>query len=114
MASDTAANWAMVSASPRTRSSRPQDVTAAVICSLVSSPKPLPRAFTRVFRRWLKAARMVRNSNASSCTSAGGVCRRRSRITEDTTLGAGMKQWGGTSNSSWVSAYHCTSRVNAP
>ena len=71
------------------------------------------RLLARVFRRWAKAARTTRKKWASSSTSAGagrGVIRR----TAEVTLGAGIKQEGGTSKSSSGAVWYWQKTEKAP
>ena len=52
--------------------------------------------FCKVFRRWLKDARIRRNINFSSDTSIGTRFKQSSLITALPTFGRGIKQFGGT------------------
>ena len=75
--------------------------SASQTCCLVTFTAPPPahliagalaRALARVFRRWLKAARIKENSFYSSSPFTGGSSNRVSRITALPTFGLGIKQ----------------------
>ena len=102
-----AANSAMESASPRTRSSRPAASTARVSAALSSFPNSAPRAFTSVLRRWAKAACTTRRKAFSLSTDTGGVFRGVSEMTLLVTFGCGTKQSGDTSKRISGSVHHC-------
>ena len=63
------------------------------------------KLFTRVLRRWAKAAFTTWKKWSGSSTS-WGAGRGARRSTEEVTLGAGMKQSGGTSKRSSVWAWY--------
>ena len=62
---------------------------ASAACSLVTSLSPAERAFTRVLRRWLKAARTTWKNRFSLFTATGGTFRTFRCTTLLVTFGAG-------------------------
>ena len=91
------ANSFNVSASPLTFTGIPVSTIAFSISSFEkSSSCEFLSPFTRVFRRWLKDARIRRNISFSLSTCTGGSSYLTSWITALPTFGLGIKQFGGT------------------
>lgn len=111
---ERAANSGMPSRSPRTSGARPQIPDSLLdVLFRVQAGQGGGELLARVFRRWAKAARTTRKKWASSSTSAGagrGVIRR----TAEVTLGAGIKQEGGTSKSSSGAVWYWQKTEKAP